>query len=307
MKKPKLLVTPTKLEDIVPLVEAGADAFVIGEQRYGLRLAGEFKQESLADAVDIIHQHGKKVYVAVNALFHNDLLPMLREYLLFLQELDVDAVIFGDPAVLMFAREVAPKLALHWNAETTATNYFTCNYWGERGARRAILARELNLDAVLEAKENAKVEIEVQVQGMTCMFQSKRKLIDNYFNFQGKDLVKVGSEQWTYLYDPERDNQYPIFQDVSGTHIMSPSDICMIDELPDLVNAGIDALKVDGVLKDRQYLVAVTKLYRTAIDLLLMDVDQYHLAKADLYKQVEALQPSGRPLDTGFYFKETVY
>ena len=309
MKAPELLITPTGVQDIEPLIEAGADAFVIGEQRYGLRLAGEFSRSDVKQSIEIAHKHNKKVYVAMNAIFHNDLVDELNDYIAFVRDAGADAIIFGDPAVLMAAREVAPDMKLHWNTETTATNWFTCNYWGEKGAKRAVLAREINMDAIVEMKEHAKVELEVQVHGMTCMFQSRRTLIGNYFEYQGKALNVENRQQNKnmFLHDEERNNKYPIFEDFNGTHIMSPNDICIIDELQEMIEAGIDSFKIDGILKDQQYLVAVTKLYRKAIDTCVEDEGKYEDIKSDLLKEVEAIQPKNRPLDTGFFFKETVY
>jgi len=309
MKKPELLVTPTKIEDIEPLMMAGADAFVIGEQRYGLRLAGEFDREAVKSAIEIAHQGGKKVYVAMNAIFHNEKVDELADYLRFLEEAGADAVLFGDPAVLMAAREAAPNMPLHWNTETTATNWFTCNYWGRKGAKRAVLAREINMDAIVETKENAEVEIEVQVHGMTAMFQSKRHLIGNYFNYQGRDMKvdDLEADGHLFLHDPERNTKYPIFEDENGTHIMSPNDICIIDELTEMVEAGVDSFKIDGILKEPEYIVAVTKLYRKAIDLCAENPDAYEEAKESLLEEAENLQPENRMLDTGFFFKETVY
>ena len=181
MKKPELLVTPQSVAHVQDLLKAGADAFVIGEQKFGLRLAGEFNVAQVEEATKIIHEAGKKVYVAVNAIFHNDRLDELDSYLKEMQRIGVDALIFGDPAVVMAVRELGITIPLHWNPETIATNWFQVNYWGERGSKRAVLARELSLDEVLEIKENAKAEIEVQVHGMTCMFQSKRSLIRELF------------------------------------------------------------------------------------------------------------------------------
>ena len=223
--------------------------------------------------------------------------------------MNADAIIFGDPAVLMVAREVAPEMKLHWNTETTATNWFTCNYWGTKGAKRAVLAREINMDAIVEMTEHAKVELEVQVHGMTCMFQSRRTLIGNYFEYQGKSLKVENSEKKRnmFLHDEERNNKYPIFEDFNGTHIMSPNDICIIDELQEMIETGVDSFKIDGILKSQEYLVAVTKLYRKAIDLCVEDVDRYDEVKEQLLNEIEAIQPANRSLDTGFFFKETVY
>ncbi|WP_078413860.1 peptidase U32 family protein [Priestia abyssalis] len=309
MKKPELLVTPTSVADIAPLAEAGADAFMIGEQRYGLRLAGEFTREEISEAVKIAHEKNTKVYVAMNALFHNDKVDELGDYLSFLAEAGVDAVVFGDPAVLMAAREAAPEMKLHWNTETTATNWFTCNYWGRKGAKRAVLARELSMDSIIEMKEHAEVEIEVQVHGMTCMFQSKRSLLGNYFLYQDKvmEVENRRLEKDMFLHDKERGNKYPIFEDENGTHIMSPNDICIIDELTEMIEAGVDSFKIDGVLKTSEYIIEVTKKYRQAIDLCVENRDEYEDVKDDLLAEIEEIQPVNRPLDTGFFFKETVY
>ncbi|WP_242145506.1 MULTISPECIES: peptidase U32 family protein [unclassified Bacillus cereus group] len=309
MKKPELLVTPRGIADIEPLAKAGADAVIIGEQEFGLRLAGEFSREDVKQAVNIAHEHGMKVYVAMNAVFHNEKVETLKDYVSFLRDVQVDAIVFGDPAVLMTVREVAPNMPLHWNTETTATNWFSCNYWGRKGAKRAVLARELSLDEIIELKEHAKVEVEVQIHGMTCMFQSKRSLVGNYFEYQGRhlEIEKKKQEENMFLYDEERNNKYPIYEDANGTHIMSPNDICFIDELEELIDAEIDCLKIDGVLKSSEYIVEVTKKYRKAIDLCVEDRDAYYDIKENLYKEIEEMQPVNRPLDTGFFFKETVY
>ncbi|KZZ86022.1 peptidase U32 family protein [Bacillus sp. SJS] len=310
MKKPELLVTPSSLHDLEPLAEAGATAFIIGEQKFGLRLAGEFKGEDFKKAVRIAHEKGVKVYAAMNAIFHNDKIDELADYMLFLKDAGADAIVFGDPAVLMIARETVPQMKLHWNTETTATNWYTCNYWGRKGAKRAVLARELNMDAIVETKENAEVEIEIQVHGMTCMFQSKRSLIGNYYLYQGKEMEVVNKskvDSGLLLHDKERENKYPIFEDENGTHIMSPNDMCIIDELPELIDAGVDSFKIDGILQKSDYIIEVTKKYRKAIDLCIEARDQYEEVKGALLEEIEQIQPGHRPLDTGFFFKETVY
>ena len=309
MKKPELLVTPLTVDDILPLAEAGADAFVVGEQRYGLRLAGEFNRDNVRKAIELAHSKGKKVYVAMNAIFHNEKIDELGDYIQFAKEANADAIIFGDPAVLMTAKEVAPEMNLHWNTETTGTNWFTCNYWGSKGAKRSVLAREINMDAIVEIKENAEVEIEVQVHGMSCMFQSKRSLLGNYYEYQGKvmEVENRSKEENMFLHDKERENKYPIFEDANGTHIMSPNDICIIDELQEMIEAGVDSFKIDGILKSPEYILTVTKAYREAIDLCAEDPDAYDDKKDELLEGIEEIQPANRPLDTGFFFKETVY
>lgn len=305
----ELLVTPKSVNHIEVLIEKGADAFVIGEQKFGLRLAGEFNREAMREAVNLAHSKGKKIYAAVNGLFHNYHLNAVESYIEFLHEINVDRIIFGDPAVIMFVKNQDNPIPLNWDAETLVTNYFQCNYWGKKGAKRALLARELNLEEILNIKANANVEIEVQVHGMTCMFQSKRMLLGNYYTFQERQLKiernLVADE--LLLYDEERDNKYPVFEDYNGTHIMSPHDICLIEELDALLEAGIDALKIDGVLQSEEYINVCTEQYREAIDLYNEDPEAYEDEKFMLVDPIEAIQPEHRPFDEGFLYKQTVY
>ncbi|NCU17495.1 peptidase U32 family protein [Pallidibacillus pasinlerensis] len=307
MNKPELLLTPTSVDDIIPLSEAGADSFVIGEERFGLRLAGEFSKEDVKKAIQLAHSKNKKVYVAMTGLFHNDKVDEVEQYLKFVHEAGADAVLFGDPAIIMARKTLGIDIPLHWDPHTLATNWYTCNYWGKKGAKRAVLSKELSMDEIIEIKENAEVEVEVQIHGMTCMFQSRRPLVHNYFEYQGKKLKVEEEKGKLYLFDPDRDNYYPVFEDSNGTHIMSPNDMCIIDELQELVEAGIDCFKIDGILKSPEYLIEVTKLYRKAIDLCVTDVDEYEDIADELLERIEEIQPESRPLDTGFFFKETVY
>lgn len=305
----ELLVTPKSVAHIETLIEKGADAFVIGEQKFGLRLAGEFDRTAMREAVELIHAHGKKAYAAVNGIFHNYHLNAVEDYINFLHEIRVDRIIFGDPAVVMYVKAQQDPIPLNWDAEALVTNYFQCNYWGKRGAKRAVLARELNLEEILNIKAHAEVEIEVQVHGMTCMFQSKRMLLGNYYTFQDRQMKIKRNEtnKDLLLYDEERENQYPVFEDYNGTHIMSPNDICLIEELEPLLEAGIDSLKIDGVLHTEEYINVCTEQYREAIDLYHEDPEAYEDEKFMLVDPIEAIQPDHRPFDEGFLFKHTVY
>ena len=305
----ELLVTPKSVAHIATLIDKGADAFVLGEQKFGLRLAGEFDRDTLKEAVELIHQHGKKAYVAVNGIFHNYHLNALEDYISYLHEINVDRIIFGDPAVVMYVKQQVHPIPLNWDAEALVTNYFQCNYWGEKGAKRAVLARELSLEEILNIKQHANVEIEVQVHGMTCMFQSKRMLLGNYYTFQQRQMKIERNDvsKQLLLYDEERDNKYPVYEDYNGTHIMSPNDICLIEELDALLEAGIDAFKIDGVLQTEEYINVCTAQYREAIDLYNEDPEAYEDEKFMLIDPIEEIQPEHRPFDEGFLFKQTVY
>lgn len=245
----------------------------------------------------------------MNAIFHNDRVDELAPYMRKLAEIGVDAIVFGDPAMIIARREAEVTIPLHWSPETIATNWFQADYWGKRGATRTVLARELSMDEVIEIKENTKFEIEVQVHGMTCMFQSKRSLLGNYFLYQDKamEVENRKENRNMFLHDDERNNKYPIYEDLNGTHIFSPNDLCIIDELDELFEAGIDSFKIEGVLQSPEYVVTVTECYRKAIDAYAESADSYFDIKNDLLAKIEEIQPAIRPLDTGFYFKETVY
>ena len=159
----------------------------------------------------------------------------------------------------MYVKAQQNPIPLNWDAEALVTNHFQCNYWGQKGAKRAQLARELSLEEILNIKANTNVEVEVQVHGMTCMFQSKRMLLGNYYTFQERQMKIQRNKEANelLLYDEERDNKYPVYEDYNGTHIMSPNDICLIEELDSLLEAGIDSLKIDGVYKLKHILTCV--------------------------------------------------
>ncbi|CAH1204435.1 23S rRNA 5-hydroxycytidine synthase [Paenibacillus plantiphilus] len=317
--KPELLTSAASLEEMKRLIEAGANAFVIGEARYGLRLAGEFNISMIAEAVKLAHPRGVRIYAALNNLMDNETVEMLPSYISSLKDAGVDALVFGDPAVLMAARSAAPEMALHWNAEMTSTNYQTANYWGRRGAVRFVLARELNMDQVLEVKEQTSLEVQVQVHGLTNIYHSKRPLVQSYLEHQddtdnqpeetGANEQKraVYREDERYLIETERpDERFPIYEDFNGTHIMSSDDLCMLENLHELMEAGIDSFKIEGLLKSTSYNEAVIHAYRSAIDAYCTAPEQYEFQEQWL-DSIKELQNPARELSYGFFYKEQVY
>ncbi|MEW9700065.1 peptidase U32 family protein [Paenibacillus sp. SI8] len=309
MKKPELVVSSGSVTELKRLIEAGADAVIIGEERYGLRLPGEVTLEELKHAVAWAHERGAKVYVAVNNIFDNDSLDGLSLYLTKLQLYGVDAFIFGDPAVLMAVRSLPESVKLHWNAEMTSTNYATANYWGQHGATRVVLARELNMDQVLDFKQNTELEVEVQVHGITNIYHSKRELVKNYMEHQRKDasLQDRSMERGLFLIEHERrDQRYPVYEDRNGTHIMSSEDICMLENLPELMDGHVDSVKIEGLLKSFAYNEAVVKSYRAVIDAYAADPQGYSF-KQEWLDAIQQLQDPERELSYGFFYKEQVY
>ncbi|WP_054958101.1 peptidase U32 family protein [Paenibacillus dakarensis] len=308
--KPELLAPAGNLEDVQAYMKAGADAILVGDDRFGMRLPGNMTLDQIRQAADLLHGVGGKIYVSLNNLMTNDLLEELTDYVKALGEIGVDAVEFNDPSVLYAVKSLAPKIKLHWNAEMTSTNYSTSNYWGRKGAARVILARELNMDEITEMKPNLEIEAQVQVHGMTNIYHSKRRLVDSYMKHQGRPVPEgssLGKNRGLFLIEAERaDEKYPIYEDINGTHIMSSDDICIIEDLHLLMQAGIDSFKVETLLKPRQYNGAVIRAYRKAIDLYAADPDAY-VFHEEWMDEIRKLQDPERELSFGFFYKEQVY
>lgn len=307
--KPELLATAASLEEARVLLDAGADALLIGDDRFGMRLAGHFSLEDTAAVVKLAHDQGRKVYAGLGGLMSNRLLDELPAYVKAIGELGIDGVEFGDPAVLATVKREAPGMKLHWNAEMTSTNYATANYWGRKGASRVVLARELNMDEMTEMVPLLEIEAQVQVHGMTNIYHSKRKLVESYMSHQGRPSEggSLGKERGLFLIEAERpEEKFPIYEDANGTHIMSSDDICILEDLHLLMRAGVHSLKIEGLLKPTVYNVAVVKIYRNAIDLYAADPAGYAFQE-EWMDEIRLLQDPERQLSFGFFYKEQVY
>ena len=208
----------------------------------------------------------------------------------------------------MLTKQIRPKMPIQFVDAMMLTNYYTVNYWTSKGMTRARLAHELTLDEILEIKNRVTCEIEVLIHGAPLMFTSRRKLIGNYLDFQhamGKDVTISKDEN--FLYDGERDLYYPITQNEHGTHIYGGNDVCMIDALPPILNAGIDALYIESFTYETESLVKLIQLYKMAIDLVAVDLEKYTKVERTLQAEVEKLQHELRRIDRGFYYKPTIY
>lgn len=309
-RKPELLVPAGSLKELERYLQAGADAVLIGEAKYGMRLPGDMELPDIGEAVRIAHERGAKVYVRVNNLMGNHILEDVRGYVKRLAELGVDAVEFGDPAVLQIVREEAPQLNLHWNSEMTTTNFATANYWGSKGASRVVMARELNMDELTGMHPALKIEAEVQVHGMTNIYHSKRSLVQSYMTHQGRPVdpqSDLGLTRGLFLIEAERrDEKFPIYEDVNGTHIMSSDDICILEDLHMLMAADVDSFKIETILKPIGYNETVIASYRQAIDTYAQDPEQYELDEAWI-DAIREIQDPERELSFGFFYKEQVY
>lgn len=311
-KRPELLIPAASADQMMTYIEAGADAVLIGEARFGLRLPGDVTAAELRRAVPEAHAKGAKVYAALNHIMDNETAELLPDYVRELESAGVDAVVFGDPAALMAVKTHAPKLALHWNAEMTSTNYATAAYWARKGASRVVAARELNLEELIEFAEklSGMMDVEVQVHGMTNIYHSKRQLLANYTEHRGKQRPEeeaYSPERGLYLIEQERPNErFPIYEDASGTHVMSSDDICMLENLSELMEGGLACFKIESILKPEAYNVAVLQSYRAAIDAYLADPKGFTFDQTWL-ERIQELQPADRELSYGFFYKQQVY
>ncbi|GJM81569.1 putative protease YrrN [Paenibacillus sp. HMSSN-139] len=309
-KKPELMVPAGSLEELKRYFAAGADAALIGEARYGMRLPGDMTIRDIAEAVQVARECGAKIYVSLNNLMTNAMLEELPDYVKKLADCGVDAVEFGDPAVLQTVRKIAPQLKLHWNAEMTSTNYATANYWGTKGASRVVLARELNMDEITAMPPSLNIEAEVQVHGMTNIYHSKRRLVQSYMTHQGRP-VDPGSDlslkRGLFLVEAERpDEKFPIFEDANGTHIMSSDDICILEDLHLLMASGVDSFKIETLLKPTFYNEIVITSYRQAIEAYYGDPEGYEFDERWI-EAIREVQDPERELSFGFFYKEQVY
>lgn len=307
MRNIELLVPASSLEVLKIAVVFGADAVYIGGEAFGLRAkAKNFTHEDMAEGIAFAHEHGVKVYVTVNILAHNDDLPGVREYLQELKELKPDALIIADPGIFTYAREICPEIECHISTQANNTNYETYRFWYKLGAKRVVTARELSLKEIREIREHIPddMEIETFVHGAMCISYSGRCLLSSYMT--GRDSNRGACAQscrWKYyLVEEKRPNEYfPIEEDQHGTYIMNSKDLCMIEHIPELMQAGAQSLKIEGRNKSEYYLALVVKAYRQAIDLYCEDPENYKLPKVLLD---EMYKVSHREYHTGFFFNE---
>ena len=307
-KQPELLVAPKNIVEIGALAKAGACAFVVGDVRFALVVGGSFQGENLEAAVRLVHSLEKKIYLLVDAIFPNELLVKLATYLQEVKDLPFDGIRVADLGAYTLIKQIMPAIPIHFVDAMMLTNHFTVNYWASKGIFRARLAHELTLNEVLEIKNNASCEIEILIQGAPLMFTSRRKLVDNYLDFQrvvGKDVTV--SSGGNFLFDKERDLYYPITQNEHGTYIYGGNDVCMVDALIELLTAEIDVLYIESFTYEIEDLVKVVQLYKMAIDLAGVDSEKYGKVGMALYIEVEKLQQELRRTDRGFYYKPTIY
>lgn len=309
VKKPELLVPAAGPEVLKTAVIFGADAVYIGGEAFGLRAkAKNFSMNEMAEGIAFAHAHGVKVYVTANILAHNEDLEGARVYFEELRDMKpepCDGLIISDPGMYTIAREIWRDVEIHISTQANNTNYQTYLFWWGLGAKRVVSARELSLREIRAIRERIPKEMEIEsfVHGAMCISYSGRCLLSNFLT--GRDANRGACThpcRWNYaVVEETRPGEYmPVYENERGTYIFNSRDLCMIEHIPELAEAGIDSLKIEGRMKTALYVATVTRTYRKAIDDYFAGEELYR-RNMDWYRE-EIAKCTHRRFTTGFYF-----
>lgn len=303
-KRPEVLSPAGTLEKLKVAIDYGADAVFVGGQAYGLRSrAGNFSMEELQEGIDYAHARGAKVYVAANMVTHEGNEIGAGEWFRQLRDMGLDAVIVSDPALIVICSTEAPGLEIHLSTQASSTNYETFEFWKAMGLTRVVLAREVNMAELAEIRKRTDVEIEAFVHGAMCISYSGRCVLSNHMSH--RDANRGGCSQscrWKYdLYDmPFGAERRSLKGEVPEDYSMSSVDMCMIEHIPDLIENGVDSLKIEGRMKSIHYVSTVTNCYKAAVDAYIESPEAFYAIKDELID--ELWKVAQRELATGFYY-----
>lgn len=289
------------MEKLRAALHYGADAVYLGLTGFSLRAkAGNFTLDTLRDAITIVHEAEKKAYVTINIFPHNADIAPIEGHITALNDLKPDAVIVSDVGVFDMIRTLAPEIPIHVSTQANITNYRSARMWERLGAKRLVLSRELTIDEIRKIREAVTIELECFVHGSICLSYSGRCYLSSFLANRGANKgLCTNSCRWSYqLVEEKRQGEYmPVYEDDRGAYILSPRDLCMVEHLDKLAEAGVDSFKIEGRTKGINYVSGVTKIYRDAIDALA--ATRYKTSSAWL-KELEMF--SNRGFTTGMYF-----
>ena len=306
MRKTELLIPAGSLDTLKTAVNYGADAVYLGGEAFGLRAtAKNFTNEEIREGIKFAHEHGVRVYITANIFAHNRDLDGVEEYFRELKEIGPDALIISDPGVFSIARRVLPEMEIHISTQANNTNYETYRFWYELGAKRVVSARELSLEEIREIRRHIPEDMEIEsfIHGAMCISYSGRCLLSNFFT--GRDANQGACThpcRWKYaVMEETRPGEYmPVYENDRGTFLFNSKDLCMIEHVPEMLEAGIDSFKIEGRMKNALYVATVARTYRKAIDDCKKDPGLYR-QNLDWYKE-EIGKCTTREFTTGFYF-----
>ena len=308
-RKVELLVPAGSLEVLKVAVDYGADAVYIGGQAYGLRAkADNFSIDEMKEAAAYAHAKNAKVYVTANIFAHNYDIDGMKTYFEQLKDTGVGAVVVSDPGIFTLAKETMPDMELHISTQANNTNYLTYNFWYKLGAKRVVTARELSLAEIRQIRDHIPDDMEIEsfMHGAMCISYSGRCLLSSYFT--GRDANRGACThpcRWKYhIVEETRPGEYmPVNEDDRGTYIFNSKDLCMVEHIPEMIDAGIDSFKIEGRMKTALYVATVARTYRKAID-DYMESPELYRSNMEYYKS-EIAKCTYRQFTTGFYFGKT--
>ena len=299
--KPELLAPAGDIDKLKVALDYGADAVYLGGEHFGLRAqAGNFNIDNLRSAVEETHKRGKKLYLTLNAYIFETQIPALEAYLEALSPLKIDAYIVSDVGVLNRIRDLDPQREIHLSTQANTLNAAACNFWHEYGTERVHLGRELPLHDIAAIRRGTDMGLEVFVHGAMCVAYSGRCLLSTALTGRSANSGACAQPcRWNYaLVEETRPEQaFGIEEDDQGTYIMNSRDLCLLEQIPNLISAGVNSLKIEGRMKTLYYVAAVTRVYRAAIDAYMADPEGYRCAP--LWRE-ELDKVSHRPYTTDF-------
>lgn len=308
MKKVELLAPAGDLEKFKTAIQYGADAVYLAGDKLGLRTASKnLSLDDIKEATKLAHDLDKKVYLTLNVISHNKDLEGVDEYIQSLDEAGVDAFIVSDPGIFQKVKTLAPSKEIHISTQANITNTATVEFWKNLGADRVILARELSLEEIKEIKDEVRdsIMIEAFVHGAMCMSYSGRCLLSNFMTGRSANMGDCAHpcRYKYYLMEETRPGEYyPITEDEKGSYIMNSKDLCMINYIPELIEAGVDSFKIEGRVKSEYYVATVINQYRRAIDDYYEDIEKYKYNRDNNIYLEEIMKVSHRDFTTAFFF-----
>ncbi|MCY8670945.1 U32 family peptidase [Bacillus haynesii] len=288
-KKPELLAPAGNLEKLKIAVHYGADAVFIGGREYGLRSnADNFSIEEMAEGVEFAKKYGARIYVTTNIFAHEENVDGLEDYLRDLEGAGVSGIIVADPLIIETCRRVAPKLEVHLSTQQSLSNWKAVQFWKEEGLERVVLARETSALEIREMKEKVDIEIETFIHGAMCIAYSGRCVLSNHMT--ARDSNRGGccqSCRWDYdLYQTDGANALPLYEEGDAPFAMSPKDLKLIESIPQMIEMGIDSLKIEGRMKSIHYIATVVSVYRKVIDAYCADPENF-VIKEEWLKELD--------------------
>ncbi|HEY8364239.1 MAG TPA: peptidase U32 family protein [Haloplasmataceae bacterium] len=300
----ELVVSPTSL-DFIKQCDF-SDAFIVGEEKFGLRLPHYFTNNEILEIIDLCHSRNQKVYIAINKIIHEEEIPLIDAYMGKLTNLNVDGIVFGDLAIYQLAVKYQLVSKLMYNPETYITNYESVRFFSSFGIKQVTLAKEITLEDICQISRQEIMEIDILGHGALNMFHSMRELVTNYYRFLKQDDPEKHHNELLYLIEEIRDDKYPIIEDQNGTHVYSAYDLCTVNYLDVFIENKIKSIRIDGLFKSDKELYEITKIYREAINDYYLDKNLFNIKKStylDRLKNIENI----RPFNEGFLFKKTIY